>query len=74
MKTDGPHDRRNCDVSTNQYMEESHLWYISNSNGADFVQLGDYFVSCCRSGEFRHLSGQLRNCNIRRRDDDAGNQ
>lgn len=35
----------NCNVSTNKHMEENHLWYISNSDGADFVRLGTIFIA-----------------------------
>ena len=56
-ETDVPYGRGNCNVSTNKHMEENHLWYISNSDGADFVRLGAKNIALIRLSAFSTTEG-----------------
>jgi hypothetical protein len=65
-ETDVPYGRGNCNVSTNKHMEENHLWYISNSDGADFVRLGDDLHRSRSVGESQRFSSWVWNSAVRR--------
>ena len=65
-ETDVPYGRGNCNVSTNKHMEENYLWYISNSDGADFVRLGDDLHRSRSVGESQRFSSWVWNSAVRR--------